>query len=111
MEASFLFALSALKEWRIDDFDVKQSNIQRHTNPSMVLFCVCIFFIRTNIDIQELTSRLQRTFFCILVITAVFLVPFIKMKLNFSLARSMQCYFLAQLCVGMKCALFHTNIS
>ena len=41
MEASFLFALSALKEWRIDDFDVKQSNIQRHTNPSMVLFCVC----------------------------------------------------------------------
>ena len=26
MEASFLFALSALKEWRIDDFDVKQSN-------------------------------------------------------------------------------------
>ena len=48
---------------------------QRHTNPSMVLFCVCIFFIRTNIDIQELTSRLQRTFFCILVITAVYLVP------------------------------------
>ena len=57
---------------------------QRHTNPSMVLFCVCIFFIRTNIDIQELTSRLQRTFFCILVINAVYLVPFKKMKQLFT---------------------------
>ena len=76
MEASFLFALSALTEWRgLMTLMSSSLTTQRHTNPSMVLFCVCIYFIRTNIDIQELTSRLQRTFFCILVITALYLVP------------------------------------
>ena len=61
MEASFLFALSALTEWRgLMTLMSSSLTTQRHTNPSMVLFCVCIFFIRTNIDIQELTRRLQR---------------------------------------------------
>ena len=41
MEASFLFALSALTEWR-GLMTLMSSSIttQRHTNPSMVLFCV-----------------------------------------------------------------------
>ena len=41
MEASFLFALSALTEWRgLMTLMSSSLTTQRHTNPSMVLFCV-----------------------------------------------------------------------